>query len=199
MERWEKLFAQLESEFVFEDLMELHTTAAELSRAEMARVQLTERLAAAVGREVEVALGGGRSISGDVVNVNPEWLLLTISGKAVIVPTAGIVAVFGLPVTARVSAGRSDDHSPDRASHPALRTGEEEALAVSLNSVLRSIARDRAVVRVSTNNHSFAGRVQRVSADHFDLLSGGAGEWEERRSAQLVTVATAHAEYIMLT
>ncbi|WP_435300568.1 hypothetical protein [Timonella sp. A28] len=197
MERWEQLFTQLESEFAFEELMTLHTAAAELSRAETSRISLYERLRADAGNEVELLFEAGRSLKGTLTICHIEWLLLTIAGATVIVPLASIVAVKNLTNRSMVEPAH-DAEKPHGEKKPTGRPSKISAdlQRISLNSVLRSIARDRSYVRVATRGNTLSGRIQRVGIDHFDVQSGGVGEWEERERTESFTLATSYMDYM---
>jgi len=193
MDRWEMLFAQLESEFAFDELVSRQALASDLSRAETARISVHQRLKASAGQCIDVHLNQGRSLTGTVVNCHKQWLLLTIGARGIIVPNRSIVGV-GMLSRKAISEPEPERSPQSLPKDKAVGNPRE----VTLNSVLRSIARGRNVVRVVAHGHEYRGRIQRVGSDHIDLLSGGVGDWEERTNPVNTTVVLDAIEYVVL-
>lgn len=150
-ERWERLFADLEAQLDAGRREEARWEVAELTRAERARVPLGDRLREAVGSVVRVAVGADDVVEGTVLDAAAQWMLLDAGhGRRAVVPTAAVVVVEGLGGRAAPPAGRVES-------------------GLSLGHVLRSFARDRAVVAVRTAAGEQLGRIDRVGADHLDL------------------------------
>lgn len=192
MDRWEQLLMHLESEFAFQDMMSRSAVATELSRAEMSRIDARQRLKATAGQTVEIHLASGSTLSGQVVNCHQEWLLLTIGAQGIIVPHDAMVGVSGLSAKALAE--------PDKGSEDAGAPARMilSAREVTLNSALRAVSRGRGIVRVHAKGHEYRGRIQRVGKDHVDVLSGGVGEWEERRNTLSSTVLLSGVDYVVL-
>jgi hypothetical protein len=154
VQRWERLFADLEAQFAESEIGELRAEVADRTRSELAKVRVADRLRATTGRDLVVWVGGGVALRGSVSAAGPDWLLLAEPG--------GTEAVVALAATLKITGlGR-------RASVP----GSEGRLAgrLRLSYVLRGIARDRsAVVATLTDGSTLTGTVERVGADHFDL------------------------------
>ncbi len=153
--RWEALFADMEAQLDAVRAAELAADVADLTRAERATVALTSRLRAAQDTVLTVRVAGGEPVSGIVVEVAEQWLLLADGPRRALVPMTAVAAVADLPVTAQPSAG----------VHVSRRLG--------LGHALRALARDRVVVRVATHGGELVGRLDRVGADHVDLTVGG--------------------------
>jgi len=160
--RWEALFADMEAQLAAGRLAEVRADVAELARAERASVTLAARARASVGLPVRVLIAGGDTVTGELVDAAPEWLLLAVpaSGRA-LVPAAVVAGVSGL------------------VGHAAPAPGAVES-RLGLAHALRALARDRAVVRVDVGATELVGRVDRVGADHLDL--GDVGDATGRAS-----------------
>lgn len=153
--RWEALFADMEAQLAAGRLADARADVAELARAERASVPLAARVRASVGCQVRVLVAGGDTLSGELVDAAPEWLLLrTQAAGRALVPAAAVAGVGGL------------------VGHAAPAPGAVEA-RLGLAHALRALARDRAVVRIDVGGTDLVGRVDRVGADHLDLSDVG--------------------------
>ncbi len=152
--RWEALFADMEAQLDAARAAELAADVADLTRAERATVRLVGRLRAAQDTDLTVRVAGGEAVTGTVLEVAEQWLLLADGPRRALVPTAAIQAATDLPVATRPSAE----------VHVARRLG--------LGHALRALARDRVVVRLTADGVQAAGRLDRVGADHVDLTVG---------------------------
>ena len=150
--RWEQLFSDLEAQLAAGRADEARWDVAELTRAERARVSLSDRLRAASGARLRVVTTPDEPLEGVVTEVGPHWVLLDLGGgRRAVVPTAAVRTVEGLGPHAAPPAGRTES-------------------ALGLGHVLRALARDRVVVTVSTGAGTLSGRLDRVGADHLDLV-----------------------------
>jgi len=172
--RWDNLVADLEGQLDHAEVAERAAEIEEHARAESGRLSLVDRLRGAQGESlrVEVSRSGrgeaaaGWSVRGRLARVGDGWLLIAgESGAETVVMLASVTAVYGL---SRLSAA------------PGSMTAVEARLSV--RSVLRSIARDRAAVRVRTRHGVvIEGTIDRVGADFFEVATHSVGEL--RRSA----------------
>ncbi|UZN01878.1 hypothetical protein [Cellulomonas sp. S1-8] len=171
--RWEQLFSDLEAQLAAGRADEARWDVAELTRAERARVTLTDRLRGAIGTRLRVVTAHGEPLEGLVTEAAAQWLLLDLgAGRRAVVPTAAVRSVDGLGPRAAPPAGRLES-------------------ALGLGHVLRALARDRVVVTVRTDAGTLAGRLDRVGADHVDLtLEAPAGRWTTVPFAALLAVVS---------
>jgi hypothetical protein len=151
--RWEALFADMEAQLDAAQAADLVADVADLTRAELATVELRDRLRAALGAQVVVAVVGGEQVAGELLEVAAAWVLVGAGHRRALVPLASVVAVRGLGARSAPASG-------------------EVARRLGLGSALRALARDRVTVRVSTGGSELAGRIERVGADHLDLSAG---------------------------
>lgn len=156
----DRMFEDLEARMAHLESQEIRATAEELGRAERSQVLLTDRLRAAAGSALRVHCGDGVLVEGQLAALGADWLLLgdsAESGRRVLVPLASVVMVEGLAPRARPSTG---EVLPDR----------------PLGSVLRSLARDRELVRVVCGGAEVPGRIAAVGRDALDLVVQPTGE-----------------------
>ena len=152
--RWEQLFADLEAQFAGQSPDDGAAEAASRSRAEYGRLLLADRLRGAQGRPVTLTCRGAGELSGRLLEVGVDWLLLVDpAGREVLVASAAVRAVGGLgAVTAPV--------------------GEmgQVARRLDLRRAMRGLARDRAVVSCLLDDGTvLTGTVDRVGADFVEL------------------------------
>lgn len=197
--RWEMLFADLESQVVAAQALDRDAAAADLTRAEAATIVLTDRLRGLRGRPARAALITGQDVEGEVREVFPEWVLLAVAGREVIVPLRAVESWSGLGVEAASPSVREavawlrapQGLAPVTRSDPAAQPGapgqpdptgrRPTGSVLGLGQALRRLSRDRAVVVVQTASREHHGRIDRVGRDHFDLQPVLAQEWRERR------------------
>jgi hypothetical protein len=155
--RWHRLFDDLAAQAAGLEEQERAAAVAEQTRAERGQLELVQRAAAALGRELQIRVGGVGWVEGTLRDVGRDWLLLEgmgapgSRGRELLLPLAAVSAVGGLPV-------RVDQ----RTAAASRRFG--------LRQTLRAISRDRAPVRLHdrAGNH-LTGTIDRVLADHLDL------------------------------
>lgn len=162
---WESLFDDLQSQLEAAERDELDVELGSLIEAEMATTTLIERLRAAVGRQVRVALANGELFEAEVVDCGEGWLLCVRGQRQLLVPLTALRWVTPL--------GGS-------APPPGL-----VASRLGLAYALRALARERVPVQLMLlGAQSLRGAIGRVGADHLDLLLDGQGQ-------QVVTVGFA--------
>lgn len=152
--RWEALFADLEAQLSAADAADRAADVAELTRAERATVGIGDRLRASRGTRLDLHLAGAERVTGELLEVAAHWVLLGEGPRRSLVPTAAVGAVTGLGAYAEPTTST------------VLRR-------VGLGQALRALARDRVRLRVSTVAGTWSGRIDRVGADHLDLVTGG--------------------------
>ncbi len=152
--RWEQLFADLEAQAAEEESAAELAEASSRARAEYGSVLLADRLRGSLGQELSLRCRGAGELSGRLVDVGVDWLLLVDGqGRDVLVAAGAVSAVAGL---AAVTAA-------------AVPVGEV-ARRLDLRRALRGLARDRATVSCLLEDGGvLAGTVDRVGADFVEL------------------------------
>jgi len=163
--RWQALFADLEAQAAAAEHAERAAEVDERTRGELAGLGTIDRLRAADGAAVRLRVSGGRTLSGVVDRVGPDWLLLAEdAGREAVVPLAAVLGVRGL---SRFSA------VPGTAGAVASRLG--------LRSALRGIARDRSPVRLElVDGSGLDATLDRVGADFVEVAVHAPGEARRR-------------------
>lgn len=151
--RWDDLFADMEAQLDAAAAADLVVEVAERTRVERATIPLADRLRAARGATVVVRTRGGEQIEGILADSAAQWVRLDTAGRAALVPLAALTGLRGL----------------GRHAVPAPGVVERR---LTLGHALRALARDRTVLQLATDGGDLAGRVERVGADHLDLLAG---------------------------
>jgi hypothetical protein len=150
--RWEDLFDDLEGQADFLERAERDSEVADRTRSEVGQITLMSRLRSSEGRELTLRLIGGATISGPVVRLGVDWMLLTCPGE-VVVPLAAVATVTNLPW---------DSVSP----HGVEVVGSR----LTLSSVFRAMAIERARITVQLSDSStVSGTPDRVGRDFVDL------------------------------
>jgi len=176
--RWDELFADLEGQFSALASGELDAEVADRTRREAALVRLVDRLRGSLDRTVRLGLPGGGTVTGRLASVGCDWALVDAdTGGEVVVPLAGVMTIAGLgPASASPQAESAVDARLD------------------LRIALRSIARDRAAVRVVlVDGTELSGTIDRVGADHIELAEHPAGEPRRVSEVRAVRVVPLHA------
>jgi hypothetical protein len=152
--RWEQLFTDLEAQLAAQQTAEEQAEEASRARAEHGRVRLADRVRGAVGHELSLRCRGAGELTGRLVDVGVDWLLLVDGqGREVLVGAGAVTVVAGLG--ARTTAG-----SPDGAV----------ARQLDLRRALRGLARDRATVSCLLEDGGvLSGTIDRVGADFVEL------------------------------
>ena len=172
--RWEALFDDMEAQLASSDRLELEAEIAERSRADVAGVELADRLRGSRGLRVGVHLSSGSLFDGTLTHVGAESIVLSDPYHQVLIPYAAVARYQGL--------GR-------------LATAEPSSVRrkLGLASALRGLARDRAHLSVFLIGGreavaELSGVIDRVGRDYFDLAMTRPGE--VRRAANVSQVAT---------
>lgn len=146
------MFDDLEGQFAGRRRAEQDAEVAEQVRAQLAQTTFERRLRAAVGRQVEIEVQGSGTVSGRLLRMGADFLLLA-GRREVLVMREAITAVIDLSAAAQAELGVS-----------------EVARRLRLGTALRALAAERVFVelglRVGTR---YAGTPSRVGADFVDL------------------------------
>lgn len=169
--RWDALFADLEAQLVAadDDVAAMH---AERVRAEVAGVELRDRLRAALGQRVALRLAGGERVDGALRAAGPDWLLVEEAAGEALVALPAVVLAEGLTRSLAAPAGAVEGR-------------------LGLAAALRGVARDRSAVRIwlrAEGSGVLTGTVDRVGADHLDLARHAVDE--ARRAGAVRGVVT---------
>ena len=157
--RWQKLFADLEAQFVAAESAAELAESASRTRAEGGSVGLAERLAGAVGQPVRLRCRGAGQVAGVLAEVGPDWVLLDAGGgRELLVVTRTVTLVSGLVRRTEAVDAR-----------PRVRT--------DLRRALRGLVRDRSAVTVALEDGGhLTGTIDRVGADFVEMAEHPAGE-----------------------
>lgn len=168
--RWEGLFAELESQADALEAAELASEVAERSRADLARLRLVDRLRPALGHQLTLSVGPGRTASGQARAVGPDWLLLAEEGSEALITLGAVSWLQGLPAASAV---------PGSEGRVAARLG--------LASALRGLVRDRAQLGLLLRDGQLlSGVLDRVGTDHAELAVTAPGEERRRGDVRAV-------------
>lgn len=163
--RWDRLFEDLEAQLALEDVRELGSEVADRTRRERALLDVHTRLLANVGAPGVALRLPGRVLTGRLVDVGPDWVLVeTAPQRPALVALGAVRAVSGLG--------------------PGARTPSVVAKRFALGAALRALSRDRAVVEVADlEGRQATGTIDVVGADHLELAEHAPDEW--RRAANV--------------
>lgn len=178
--RFERIFEDLEGRFEHHEREQMRAVSEDLTRAERADLTMADQLRGNLGREIIVHAGTALRLTGIIEATGQDWLELRDSSASsrVVIPFAAIGMVQGLSGRAR----------PEPSSAlPAPR----------LSSLLRSLARDRAVVRIETTAGSVTGRIAAVSADSLDVHSLPTGEHATVPGSARISVMTSAVQAVI--
>lgn len=169
--RWNALFEDLEAQIAEADVLNRESEVAERSRAELASVELAERLRGSLGRRIGVHLASGTVFAGILSHAGAESLVIDEPGHQVLIPYTAVGHYVGI--------GR-------------FAVGESSVVRrkLGLASALRILARDRAglTVVMAAGDARITGVIDRVGRDFFDLAMTHEGE--ARRASGVTDVAT---------
>ena len=159
--RWQRLFADLQAEFDAAEAAAERAEDASRRRVETGAVRLVDRLAGARGRPLALRCRGAGDVTGVLVDVGADWLLLTDDGgRELLVATSTVRTVAGL---GRATAAPGE-RGPVR-------------VRLDLRRAVRGLARDRSVVQVVLDDGSaYVGTVDGVGADHVELAEHAADQ-----------------------
>lgn len=159
--RWQALFADLEGQLAEEAAADLRAEVSDRTRREAARVGTIDKLRAAVGQPLTVAVSGGARVQGTLVEAGPDWLLLEETApRDLLIPLSAVLTIGGLG---------------SRAASPGSEG--EVARRLDLRWALRGLARSRLGLSVLlTDGSSLEGTLDRVGADYVDIAEHPVGE-----------------------
>jgi hypothetical protein len=181
--RWDELFADLEAQLDDAATSELAAEVVDRTRREIAGLSLVDRARAAVGHPVRVQLLGPAAVSGVLLDVGAQWMLLRDdAGRDVLMPWTAVVSVVGLGLASVAPA-----------------EGGQVFRRLGLTTALRAIARDRSAVSIGLVDGSVvAGTLDRVGLDFVEISEHPIGE--PRRPGQVRGVRTvAHSGLATIT
>jgi hypothetical protein len=152
--RWQQLFADLQAQFEVEEAAAERSESASRARAEVGALAITDRLRGALGRPLTLGCGAAGTVTGVLVEVGPDWLLVQDdAARPSLVALAAVRWVGGL----------------GRRTAPAEPAGPVRG-HLDLRRALRGLARDRSAVQVLLDEGSvLSGTLDRVGADHAEL------------------------------
>lgn len=147
--RWERLFDDIEAQFVEHQRRERDAEVSDRIRAERAAIGLSARLSASRGSSVSLRLRGGWSAQGQVADHGEGWLALSQPTRMVLISTHSVISGTGF-------------------AHGAA--ADSRARLFGLGHALRGISRDRAPVSVwDIDSGSVEGTIDAVGSDALDL------------------------------
>jgi hypothetical protein len=163
--RWDQLFADLEAQLVAQETSEEQAEEASRARAEHGRLQLVDRLRGSLGHELSLRCRGAGELTGRLLDVGVDWLLVVDrQGREVLVAAGAVTVVAGLGAMTAAP-------QPDGAV----------ARRLDLRRALRGLARDRAPVScLLEDGGALSGTVDRVGADFLELAQHPLDEFRRR-------------------
>jgi hypothetical protein len=165
--RWQRLFADLEAQLAEEEATAERHEDASRARVEWGRLRLVDRLRGSVGQPVALGCRGAGEVTGRLVEVGVDWLLLEDGQRRDVLVAQRVVRTVG-GLMARTAA----DADPGAVGR-----------RLDLRWALRGLARDRAAVHCLLDDGSaVTGTVDRVGADFVELAEHPA-DLPRRRSA----------------
>jgi hypothetical protein len=175
--RWAGLFADLEAQAEALANAERAAEVEERTRGEIGALGLLDRARGAVGAHLRLRLDGGHAVTGRLVRVGADWLLLDDgAGREALVAIVGVISMRGL---SRLSA------VPGVAGPVESRLG--------LRQALRGVARDRSAVRLLLRDGTTVeATIDRVGVDFVEGAAHAPGEARRRqevRDVELVPIS----------
>ena len=163
--RWDRLFDDLEAQLELDESRELEAEVADRTRRERAQLDVQSRLLANQGATVGARLGSG-VLTGVVVDVGPDWLLLEMRPDwPVLISLGALRSVTGLT--------------------PGAVTPTVVARRFALGAALRAVSRDRATVALTdVDARVTVGTIDVVAADHLEISEHASDE--VRRASNVV-------------
>lgn len=147
------LLVDLTSQFESELRWQRQLESTDLAAAEATEIFLAGRLLGSVGLTLELRLKNGESLRGRVSRAANTWLMLEMTRENILVWYRSIEVVVGLGV--------------------APQWPSEVERRVSATKVLREFAEARNEVRLTTQNTTLKGYIQRVGQDFVDVADHG--------------------------
>ena len=182
--RWHRLFADLQAQFDAAEEGQDRAEWASRARAEVGAVRLVDRLGGAVGAELTVSCRGAGRVSGVLVDLGADWLLLTDErGREQLVAVTAVRSVTGL---SRWTAPVRDE-GPVRAR-------------LDLRRALRGLARDRSAVQVLLDDGTdLVGTIDRVGADFLEVAEHATDEFRRPDAVRQVPAVVIAAVAVVRT
>src|SRR3954466_10731733 len=97
--RWARLFDDLSGQIDAAEQADRAAEAAELRRLELSRVGLAERLSGAVGSRTTLSVQGVDPLTGELIQVGADWVLVQSAGAEMLVALSAVIAVAAPPGT----------------------------------------------------------------------------------------------------
>jgi hypothetical protein len=159
--RWDDLFADLDAQLEAAEAAELAGEVADRSRQEMGLLRLVDRLGAARGTTVAIAMTGAGTVRGRLLDAGADWVLLEETGqRELLLNSTAVLGITGIGVRSDVPGSEG-----------------EVGRRLDLRWALRGLARSRAGVQVVlVDGTTLSGTLDRVGADHVDLAEHPPGE-----------------------
>lgn len=172
-DRWEALFADLESEVAAADAAGLRSEVADRIRREYSTLRLVDRLRPALGHQVRIELPGAIVVAGLLIDMGGDWVLVAEASGSAVVPLGHVRSVAGLGVLSATPGSEG-----------------KVVAALDLRYALRRLARDRAeVVLTTVDGRPVSGTLDRVGADFVEVAEHQPGEPRRKGSVrQVLTV-----------
>ena len=174
MDRWNRLFEQLESEHELAAQMERQETATQIAKAEIKQLTITDRLRAHFGRSLTVQLDSGELESGQLVESHTEWILLSMQNTSVIIPLWNVTAFIELTQKVAISTEHNGVQEPPSSAQEGMLARLNNKVGnyadVKFRRALESLAQDRQVVSVWTSQTPTHGLLNGVAADHANVM-----------------------------
>jgi hypothetical protein len=175
--RWEQLFSDLDGRFVELADAEMMAELADRERVASGAISVVERIGGAIGRPLRVRTTAGIAVTGALLEIGPDWLLIQEGpGREVLLALTAVTIVEGLAA----------------ATGPAVGGVK---LRLNLRFALRGIARDRSPVALVVRGGvgepmglytEITGTVDRVGGDFVEVALHA--PWEPRRAASVRSV-----------
>ena len=182
--RWQELFADLQAQFDAAEEAQDRAEWASRARAEMGAVRLGDRLGGSLGAQLTVSCRGAGRVSGVLVDLGADWLLLADErGRDQLVAVAAVRSLAGL---GRWTAAARDE-GPVRAR-------------LDLRRALRGLARDRSAVQLLLDDGTtLAGTVDRVGVDFLELAEHAPDEFRRPGAVRQVQAVVIDAVAVVRT
>lgn len=152
----EKLFRDFEVQIKAERQKEIELDARELQRAEYARIQHLDRLAAQLGQELTVAVEGAQVYTGELQALGSGWIQMRSQTENVLIPQHALVWWEGGSRFSSVDAGSVKRQ-------------------LTLGYALRALCSARLPVRIFHTSDSLTteGTIERVGLDFIEVAVHG--------------------------
>ncbi len=185
--RWEQLFSDLDARFDELADAEMMAELADRERVAAGAISVVERMGGAIGRPLRVRTTAGMAITGALLEIGPDWLLIQEGpGREVLLALTAVTVVEGLAATTGPTVGGVK-------------------LRLNLRFALRGIARDRSPVAIvvcggvgePTGLYTeITGTVDRVGGDFVEVALHA--PWEPRRAGSVRSVVLVPLSAVVL-